>query len=604
MATSENMANPAGYAGSAQSVYTRDSDPEAIKAQMNANSQAWHMADEAERERLHKENEYLASLLPGSVSFNPTTGTWSGSAAGSQAPSNTASQAATAQTMPSGYTGSSQNVGTNTSNQDAIKAQMNANSIAWYGASAEEQARLHAENEYLASLLGGSVSFDPTTGYWSGNAQSPATQLPATPQLSSNQFNYTPAATNYNLATPDYKPLLDELKKAAEDQNNAKVDYAVQQAVTELERALADSQNQFKEQQESVSRDEMQSRDNAALYAEARGDKGGIGEEQYSSIMNTAAQNRLTIQQAQTKLATDTQRQIADLRAQGEFEKADGLLEIAQTYLSQLLSMEQWAAEYGLSAAQFQENIRQWEAQFQLAVAQYNTGLEQWAAEYDLSKAQLQESIRQWEQEFNANQELAKAELIGSFSDGTQTLAAKNQTTSQLASLGESLLNMGIMPTAEQLTAMGMTQSQAQEAINVVKLQQAAKTVSSSSGSNGSGSGGDEVETGSRYDDLFAAAMESGYPKSFIANNYKQYGFTSSTGVYDEYRVWAEEYEGNASSSKALKYADLSEAAKRIADYIDSDMTTNYAHAAALIKQLSDPAEQEYLLRMAESLSK
>ena len=40
------------------------------------------------------------------------------------------------------------------------------------------------------------------------------------------------------------------------------------------------------------------------------------------------------------------------------------------------------------------------------------------------------------------------------------------------------------------------------------------------------------------YDGLFAAARDSGYPKSFISNNYKKYGFTSSTGLYDEYGGW------------------------------------------------------------------
>ena len=43
---------------------------------------------------------------------------------------------------------------------------------------------------------------------------------------------------------------------------------------------------------------------------------------------------------------------------------------------------------------------------------------------------------------------------------------------------------------------------------------------------------------GPDYNGLFAAAQESGYPKSFIANNYKKYGFTSSTGLYDEFSEW------------------------------------------------------------------
>jgi len=44
--------------------------------------------------------------------------------------------------------------------------------------------------------------------------------------------------------------------------------------------------------------------------------------------------------------------------------------------------------------------------------------------------------------------------------------------------------------------------------------------------------------TATDYDGLFAAAHASGYPKSYIANNYKNFGFTSSTGLYDEFIEW------------------------------------------------------------------
>lgn len=49
---------------------------------------------------------------------------------------------------------------------------------------------------------------------------------------------------------------------------------------------------------------------------------------------------------------------------------------------------------------------------------------------------------------------------------------------------------------------------------------------------------GDDGARTPDYDGLFAAAQKSGYPKSFIANNYKKFGFTSSTGLYDEFSEW------------------------------------------------------------------
>lgn len=58
-----------------------------------------------------------------------------------------------------------------TQDQQAIKDQMMANSEAWHSATSQaEKDRLHAENQYLAGLLGGQIGFDSSTGTWSGNA--------------------------------------------------------------------------------------------------------------------------------------------------------------------------------------------------------------------------------------------------------------------------------------------------------------------------------------------------------------------------------------------------------------------------------------------------
>jgi len=81
---------------------------------------------------------------------------------------------------------------------------------------------------------------------------------------------------------------------------------------------------------------------------------------------------------------------------------------------------------------------------------------------------------------------------------------------------------------------------------------QAAAAVTTSSGSIGSGSGSGSGNQD--YAGLFAAAEASGTPKSFIANNYKAYGFTSNTGLYDDYQEGIDNPEGSLSSSaKSLK---------------------------------------------------
>ncbi len=80
MATIYDEWKKKGFLGSAAGVGTYDNTQEKIKAQMNANSQAWHTADEATRDALHKENQRLAGLLGSGVRYDSASGKWSGQA--------------------------------------------------------------------------------------------------------------------------------------------------------------------------------------------------------------------------------------------------------------------------------------------------------------------------------------------------------------------------------------------------------------------------------------------------------------------------------------------------------------------------------------------
>ena len=266
-----------------------------------------------------------------------------------------------------------------------------------------------------------------------------------------------------------FKDYLDQWLSAAQEQQTGKIDYATEKGVQELQRAEEDAKAKFQTQRDQVDADEARAKDNQALYAEARGDKGGIGQAQYDSIMNTAAQNRLQVNSAQTKLSTDTARQIADLRAQGEFEKADALLTLSQNYLSQLMSLEQWALEYNLSVDQFNASLEQWKAQYEMQVS----------------------------------------EITGTFR-GSPTLSATQAERNTLASAGEALLKMGIMPSADQLAAMGLTDQQAKSYVTAAKLQASAKG-SKSGKSSGSSSGGSSASTGNGdvYQTMYDAGIDS-----------------------------------------------------------------------------------------------
>lgn len=85
--------------------------------------------------------------------------------------------------MPDGFMGSGIGIGVNNSGQDAIRQQMNQNSIDWWSADPGMREQLEAQNKQLAAQLGGSVNFNPTTGAWTGFAK-PGLDMSGKPSFS------------------------------------------------------------------------------------------------------------------------------------------------------------------------------------------------------------------------------------------------------------------------------------------------------------------------------------------------------------------------------------------------------------------------------------
>ena len=354
----------------------------AIRQQMLANSQAWHSAQsKAEQDALHQENLKLNELLnryAGGVesSYDGRTGQW---------------------------TTANRNLGYgNVTDFDRENAKR------MYGVTdADIDAYLTDTGRYYE--FGRERAGQ--TGYASGAPGAAGAANPAAEAIGAGQ-----AA----MGTGGMQANLEAWREAAARQAEARIDAAVSSGVSELERAEEAARRQYQVQRDQTAADEANALDNAALYAELRGDRGGVGLAQYNAIQNTAAENRLAVNEAQTEMAAQTQRQITQLRAQGELEKADKLLEISQSYLKQLISLEQWAAEYNLSAAKFQQTVREWENEFALSASK----------------------------------------VTGSYL-GEDTLTVREYGRQLLAESGEALLAAGVMPSAEQLEALGLTEAQA-----------------------------------------------------------------------------------------------------------------------------------------------
>lgn len=234
----------------------------------------------------------------------------------------------------------------------------------------------------------------------------------------------------------DERRQIEEMGEAARAEAEGRIDRAVEEGTLALEKAEEEAQAGFQTRRDQIAIDERQAMDSTALYAEMRGDRGGIGQAQYASVQNTAAVNRQQVSREQQRLATETAQRIEELRRQGEFQKADAVLELTQKQLSALLELERWAKEKNLS------------------VEQFNTELARWEAEYAF---QLEK--------FGVQTELSLASLSGTMPDGTPTFAARQAERSQLAAAAKLLLEFGLTLTPEQIEALGWTEGQYEDFI-------------------------------------------------------------------------------------------------------------------------------------------
>lgn len=192
--------------------------------------------------------------------------------------------------------------------------------------------------------------------------------------------------------TSGVRRYLEQERDASAERASGQIDRAVTRGVNELQRTREDAEEQYRTQQNQIALDEKRGLDNRALYDAMRGDRGGIGAEQYNSIMNAAATNRAAVNNAQTKMRTEISRQMAELRANGEFQKSDALLQAAQQFMSQMAQLEQWALSTNAT------------------IDQFNAQMEQTQREYNLRLAELGLQQYQWEQSFAYQKERDRAD--------------------------------------------------------------------------------------------------------------------------------------------------------------------------------------------------
>lgn len=386
-------------------------------------------------------------------------------------------------TAPSGFNGSATGVTTYNPQQTTIQNQMNANSQEWWTATPERKAELEAANKALAAQLGGSVSWDPNTGYWGGAADAPI-ETGDKPT-----FDYSVAQPNFGNT---YGSALDDM---------------LNKILTREDFSYNPEEDQlYKYYQDMYRREGDRAMSNT--LAEVASGAGGM-----NSYAITAAQQANNYYNSQ----------MAD--------KVPELYQLAyQMYLDDKASMVE---DLGLLQ--------------QMDSTQYNRyrdTMSDWRGDRDFVYGQYRDEMGDWQWETNFNYGVSQDNINNAWKEKEWDYGVSNDQYNREQAERENaynraldLISAGVTPDATLLQQAGLTTAQVQQMITNM---QASKP---STSSNGGGGGNPDESVGMDLDGLFEAAYASDSPEVFLENSsyLKKYGVGKySDNLLSEYKKWAE----------------------------------------------------------------
>ena len=199
---------------------------------------------------------------------------------------------------------------------------------------------------------------------------------------------------------------------------------------------------------------------------------------------------------------------------------------------------QRYLSDYSLLADQLGQ-VRQAEqldyAKYLDELGQYNTdrnlSYDQWLQGYNMLTGNI--SAFQGQDQTEYGRLLDQIEYNMQMDALDRELAADQQSLYQAQV--DAILSAGGTPSDALVGSSGYSD----EYVNALRAYYAAQAAPSGGGGGSGSSGGSGSESGEQdYQGLFEAAMASGHPKSYIANNYKRFNFNSATGLYDDYEAW------------------------------------------------------------------
>lgn len=243
--------------------------------------------------------------------------------------------------------------------------------------------------------------------------------------------------------------------------------------------------------------------------------------------LNTGASGQLALSQSAAY-----QRDIASLTGQEKQSLADNALALAQLKSQYEAAVNQASAQGNaqLSNALYNEYIRQANAGMQLQQLAQNQA--NWQAQFDYQKTQDALAQQNYLNELDATYAAQQAAA-----STTEPLLTYPQ---MISALEDGYITPGVTQAYEYY--MGVPYSGG-------ILSNTSSGTAKSGGTRTSSAGGLD------YEGLFQAAKASGNPKSWLSqkSNYQRYGFTSSSGLYNDYQAWVEAYNATVNGKSDIK---------------------------------------------------
>lgn len=166
--------------------------------------------------------------------------------------------------------------------------------------------------------------------------QAAATQTDSSTEGTTSSFSEADTSEAQAANTKSYADLITSQYNDYIQGKQNQIDYQTEQSINQTQRQYDDAVSEYQKQYRDLTTGMYQTMDNNALMARVNGQRGGMGTLSVNTAQADYQAQRQELSLKQQQLATDTAREIEELRANGEFEKADALLEARQLQFQQL----------------------------------------------------------------------------------------------------------------------------------------------------------------------------------------------------------------------------------------------------------------------------